>query len=650
MPPRKERSKGRTKVAVAGDDSEGGGTAAEGAGGGGAPTRAGRQQRRQSFTQSAAAMAASLFGRSDSGIDENALALDVDGNGGVRDTAVAFPPATAADQASSTPTDLPDDADATAAVATPTSPTRRITRALSGGIGSAVGSLVKVATGSSGAGGSGSGAAATALDAYQIPSIPKQALGRSAAFTAFMELVKPVNAARNVLLDRPEQQRNNRHKAYKFADHDPTLQRLTDGERRRMIDKAKRRILEQTELTQKRIQEREDEELRRRNQRDNYAGKRKTEWHSVVDQEYKVATSSGRADSIRLKVWTTQDLEKKRPGPRKLVPFGRRGFKTKGSRRGKTEFSEFSLRDGKIAGGDPDADFSQHEIFMATWKFLDEEEREFAAAFYLQCWWRRKLYADDPEMYARFRLETFSLLDALAASANAQPAVDDDGRTVFALPEKEPDPAAPLPTWYTTNRRNSQQVIDELFKDTDLTKRQQPQLETKEAEPSPRVAPMIQPEPEPAAAPEPEPEPEAEPEPEDITQLQDELITNLLADRCSGGIFNDEKSGFVFSADYKLGPPGVGQDDAVSGGEPETPAARSARHEKMKRDWILAMHSIWVWPTTWSRVHEMMTHAGWEGACALSESEWQEAVQLLFREGAINVAQRKDGSVFELWF
>ena len=53
------------------------------------------------------------------------------------------------------------------------------------------------------------------------------------------------------------------------------------------------------------------------------------------------------------------------------------------------------------------------QLFLASWRFLDEEEQLFAAAFYLQCWWRRLYYADDPDELAKHHGAT-SLLEARA--------------------------------------------------------------------------------------------------------------------------------------------------------------------------------------------------------------------------------------------
>ena len=40
-------------------------------------------------------------------------------------------------------------------------------------------------------------------------------------------------------------------------------------------------------------------------------------------------------------------------------------------------------------------------IFLATWKMLDEAEREFAASLFVQVWWRRWLYRDRPDEMAK---------------------------------------------------------------------------------------------------------------------------------------------------------------------------------------------------------------------------------------------------------
>ena len=71
------------------------------------------------------------------------------------------------------------------------------------------------------------------------------------------------------------------------------------------------------------------------------------------------------------------------------------------------------------------------QLFLASWRFLDEEEQLFAAAFYLQCWWRRLYYADDPDELAKHHGAT-SLLEA-RARVRYTPAEREDDACVLSV-------------------------------------------------------------------------------------------------------------------------------------------------------------------------------------------------------------------------
>ena len=67
-----------------------------------------------------------------------------------------------------------------------------------------------------------------------------------------------------------------------------------------------------------------------------------------------------------------------------------------------TQFAEFNLSDAQrkaILGYANGEDAGP--IFEATWKFLDEAEREFASTFYLQSWVRRVLFRSNPKKWAK---------------------------------------------------------------------------------------------------------------------------------------------------------------------------------------------------------------------------------------------------------
>ena len=97
-------------------------------------------------------------------------------------------------------------------------------------------------------------------------------------------------------------------------------------------------------------------------------------------------------------MWTTTELEKdrnKKKGP-SVWRFGRQ-MKLRKSGRKATAFDAFDLTE---AGG-PISKAKKRLIFLATWKMLDEAEREFAASLFVQVWWRRWLYRDRPDEMAK---------------------------------------------------------------------------------------------------------------------------------------------------------------------------------------------------------------------------------------------------------
>ena len=112
-----------------------------------------------------------------------------------------------------------------------------------------------------------------------------------------------------------------------------------------------------------------------------------------------MTTSTGRKDAIHVKVWTTTELEKDRHKKKErggVWRFGRQMKLRKSARKG-TAFDAFDLTD---AGG-PISKAKKRLIFLATWKMLDEAEREFAASLFVQVWWRRWLYRDRPDEMAK---------------------------------------------------------------------------------------------------------------------------------------------------------------------------------------------------------------------------------------------------------
>ena len=204
------------------------------------------------------------------------------------------------------------------------------------------------------------------------------------------------------------------------------------------------------------------------------------------NRKHQIGTSQGGSATLCVKVWGTAELSKQRlsrssDGPKKLTPIGRMSSKSKrGShgRRGSTELSAFHLSSRRGRGGGFDFDeasISARDLFSSTWRLLDEEERDFASALFLQCWWRRWLYRERPEMLAKYRVRTMTLLDALQTAVTAMCAVDaTTGKTLFALAAKprdevERDMASELEFYKALSRRNSIAMLDEVRASDDVS-------------------------------------------------------------------------------------------------------------------------------------------------------------------------------------
>ncbi len=368
------------------------------------------------------------------------------------------------------------------------------------------------------------------------------------------------------------------------------------------------------------------------------AGKRGVLWNAVEDKEYMVTTSTGRKDAIHIKVWTTRELEAKRNKKDRVWRFGRQ-MKLRKSDRRTTAFDEFDLTDGKVM-----SKAKKRLFFFATWKLLDEAEREFAATLFIQAraraprappraavervleralappffevWWRRWLYRDEPEALQQYQMaDVASLADALQQAARAKP-TEIGGKRTYALP-----------------------TLDDA--DIPEAKPTLPPIEGKAAEAP--VAPMHR--------------RSSKPQLDPIGGSLDSVISETIGRLCtSGQVFSDTRSGYAYPLDYKVGPSlepagamrvvDALDEDESNAAAAAAAAAEAAQREKMKKDWVLGMHTMTVQPAPFERVKEVMEKAGW----VREPEEWQQCAQELFQGGTINISARKDQTIFEVWF
>lgn len=200
---------------------------------------------------------------------------------------------------------------------------------------------------------------------------------------------------------------------YSFATKDREGNDIGDSDRLREYRRARKRLRLATESYRRRLLQEETEEKR-----------------VVPLQKWRQAGASfavpmrendreGTAE-VRIEMWTT--------APRSAATHGRRRQHHGGQRRLPRVF-QISKRP-KPADKSVDEDEATL-LFRTTWKFLEETEREFAACFYLQSWWRRRKRLPT-------RRTAASLLDALAALETATPTLDKSRRReCFALPAAE---------------------------------------------------------------------------------------------------------------------------------------------------------------------------------------------------------------------
>ncbi|KAK7241737.1 hypothetical protein SO694_00152025 [Aureococcus anophagefferens] len=405
--------------------------------------------------------------------------------------------------------------------------------------------------------------------------------------------------------------------AYSFATHGKRGREKSEAALAREYKETRERLKAQTALVIARQKDRAEEAVRKAREGEiHYDPSRRTTWHATRTREFEVATSSGERESLQLKVWTTADIRRdsRRPSGFRL-PFGRRGSaKVVKNSKAPTRFAEFNLSaaqrrailglsDGEDAG----------PIFEATWKFLDEAEREFAATFYLQSWVRRVLFKRDPDKWreAGDRLKergAVSLLSALVEMSKARVSFDtsiDPPKKMFALPAHEEAEISEL-----FSAINEQAVIENQF----MNRHAKEESEDEEELP-PREA--------------------------DLRAFGD-----LLGKRCGAdGLYKDPKTGFSYGKDYAIGPaaePTRMRDPT----DEEISAELFMKKEKMKQDLMLALHTVDTLPTAWKRPLKMMKNAGW----AESDALWTEVGLELFNASVLQIAQKEStGQIYEVW-
>ncbi|KAH8074966.1 hypothetical protein JL721_947 [Aureococcus anophagefferens] len=237
--------------------------------------------------------------------------------------------------------------------------------------------------------------------------------------------------------------------AYSFATHGKRGREKSEAALAREYKETRERLKAQTALVIARQKDRAEEAVRKAREGEiHYDPSRRTTWHATRTREFEVATSSGERESLQLKVWTTADIRRdsRRPSGFRL-PFGRRGSaKAVRNSKAPTRFAEFNLSaaqrrailglsDGEDAG----------PIFEATWKFLDEAEREFAATFYLQSWARASFDAsiDPPKKMFALPAHEEAEISELFSAINEQAVIENQFMNRHAKEESEDEEELP---------------------------------------------------------------------------------------------------------------------------------------------------------------------------------------------------------------
>jgi len=493
--------------------------------------------------------------------------------------------------------------------------------------------------------------------------------GPSAALKCFLSMlgmqpnavVAPRNASSGAVARTFADARNNpgvykdlKEGEYSFSTRDIAGINLTPAQRQRDAN-AFQRLMQGTELMVSR-QALKDEEaaqsLKAQALEDSvvrdYDGRRKVRWRSCSEKDFDVETSDGVTESMHLKVWTTSELRVEVKGRRVVGGVLRRKDRAKSSKAATQcePFNGLSERQRSAifgTGGD------QRPVFEATWKFLDEEEREFASALYLQSWIRRILHDRNPLKFPPCRKVT-SLLSALARMVQAAFSFDFTlGRRVYVLPKHEekemqmlfsPEEVPLEPKVSFTARHRFGGASDAggewlaVARSAALMGAQKTQAAA-QANASEALEAL-----EASAA-----DDDGEDEDDAVYDARNvSLLISTLAN--SGGAFVDAKSGFTYDQGYALGAPPEDAEGAATGAEAATAAdAQAAVHQKMKSDFVLALRTLGTLPSPFAKPLAMLRTAGWDK----QDAEWQLVVRELFGADVVQIAQKANGDIFEVW-
>jgi hypothetical protein len=415
---------------------------------------------------------------------------------------------------------------------------------------------------------------------------------------------------------------------------------MSNKQRRALIEEARQRILGMTINFATSVKEREEEEARRRAKREE-ATRKGVEWHEMSNDEYVIATGQGQRASIKVQVYTTtkpKDPRDRKLGTRDGRLSSQKKFALKKNKKKATAAEGFSFLDMLRTFGSTKA--HHRAILASTWIFLEEAEREFAAALLIQSWARRCIiYTEGPPPYL-CRLSVTSLADALAIASRAVVSTV-NGKVVFEV-------AAPTVEELTEAAVGAfRQNVDE--RDAEVE-------EAEESDDDDDDAPFVPPEPEAAPFSPPMTEVptlklEASPVASPRSLLEASVSGALKVLAGDAAHFADERSGFAYSKNYQIGPCGTCNDDGAGGDEAPDPDEDEEPDadmlEKMSKDWLLMMHCAREkLPAPFNELEGLMRDAGWRRPAAL----WQRVVRDLYNSEVLTVSQKSDGDIFEIWF
>ena len=528
--------------------------------------------------------------------------------------------------------------------------------------------------------------------------------GYSAALVAYLQVlgiggeVAPANASGGVLArqyaaaaagsDRPGKTAPN--PLYNFATRNKDGSMVAAAERRRRVKEAVARLSKGTELFVQRVRAREAERVKEERAAALRRAPRSKSglWHARQAAAASVARSTGDEAAIEYEVWSAklQDRRKAEEEDSRSNSLARQTRR----RQLQQHPSAASLLQGRATDARPFAMLSarQHSnllrraearpLFLATWKFLEDVEREFAAALYLQSWARRRVLHSQPDA-VRGKAVVLSLLDALFQVRNAKPRWDrskDPPRRFYTLSPHEEEEIESLFGRRRKKKHSRRNLGDRLGdvspttsgEDEDDDEDDEEEDEEEEEEEEEEVpsrggrrasvqAPGAPAEEKPAAQAEDRRrssrrrrrrhrQREEEDDDDDDDELPELVLHKILPKFSKGkGVYVEPNSGYSYPLFYELGPPPRDEDEDDS--PPHDPANLHITHrEKAKQDFVLVLRTFGTLPTRLARVLPYLDRAGWNMPSPL---EWQRIAHELVALNAIQVAQKANGEIFEAW-